>query len=259
MATSLFVYYKFLTRQAWLVIIPLIAEIFLLTGCQMPRAVEAEIPVRQVSTGSGEAEIALIFLPGRGDRMEAFVEAGLLADLEAAGVAADVWLVDAHMGYYLSRTLDVKMAETVFPQLDNYREVWVVGISLGAMGAVLLEAEAPGRWDRMILLGPFVGNKSRFFSRTGIAERSRLPIDEAVGPEHLRRFWNWVIEQSNGAVDPQPQVWAAWGQSDRFEPYQEYLRGYLELGNVLVVPGGHDWETWRLAWQQLLPRLRDAQ
>lgn len=225
-----------------------------MTGCSTIRPIEDPIPVRTLTIGTAPAEIALIFLPGRGDRMDAFVEHGLLADLEATGMAADIWLVDAHLGYYRSRTLGDKLDASIMPHLANYREVWVVGISLGALGAVLLEADRPGRWDRMILLGPFVGNSQRFFSRSGVAAGTSDAIPDAAGPEHLRLFWNWIIQHAH-SDSPGPKLWVAWGESDRFAPHQDNLRHYLPAENILTLPGGHDWITWRTAWQQLLPAI----
>lgn len=249
-------YYMRLTGQASPLIFLAIAQV-LLTGCVNFRSVEEEIPVRFVPAASERAKLAVVFLPGRGDSMDAFVDAGFLDDLKEAGVEADAWMVDAHLGYYRSQTLDEKMRRAVFEKIAGYEEVWVVGVSLGALGAVLLEAGESERWDHMILLGPYVGDGKGFFRRSGVADATRQAIDSAVGPEHLRLFWNWMIAYSGGGGE-RPELWAAWGESDRFSDYQEYLRAYIADERLITVPGGHDWQSWREAWQLVLGDLTHA-
>ena len=226
----------------------------LVTGCMMPRTPVAPLAVEVDRHPGGAAEIAVICLPGRGDRMDVFARRGWVADFREAGLEADFFLVDAHLGYYVSETLGERMREDVLPRVaDGYREVWVAGASLGALGAVLLEADSPGRWDRLILLGPFVGDDAAFFAEADLVSAGTGPLPPDLEPEHLRRFWGWFLDDTPYSGD-RPAVWAAWGERDRFAAFQNRLLPHLDPERTAVVDGGHNWRTWRTGWKELLRR-----
>ncbi|MCC5806207.1 MAG: alpha/beta hydrolase [Opitutales bacterium] len=219
-----------------------------------PRAPVVPLAVEVDWHPGGEADIAVVCLPGRGDRMDVFVRRGLAADFREAGLAADFYLVDAHLGYYVSETLGERMREDVLPRVaDGYREVWVVAASLGALGAVLLEADSPGRWDRMILLGPYVGDDAAFFAEARLDTAGSGPLPPDLEPEHIRRFWDWFLDDAP-YPDGRPEVWASWGERDRFAAFQDRLLPHLDRETTAVVDGGHNWRTWRAGWKELLRR-----
>jgi pimeloyl-ACP methyl ester carboxylesterase len=218
----------------------------------IPRAAQVPMAV-SVDKEPGETpRLAIVCLPGRGNRMDVYERNGFIDDVRAAGIRADFYQVDAHLGYYINVTLAERMREDVFSKIDgNYDEVWVVGASLGALGAVLLEAESPGTWQRMLLLGPFVGNEKKFFTAAGLSPKRTTELPEDLDPEHLRLFWNWIIAWDNDA-EVKPQIFASWGDSDRFARYQQLLTHYLPDDATHVTAGGHNWSTWKSGWRKWL-------
>src|ERR671930_1091173 len=86
-------------------------------------------------TADTPRDTLVVFLPGIGDFAEDFERHGFIAALAASGLAADALAVDAHYGYYGRRTVLERLAEdVVLPAREQgYREVWLVGISMGGL------------------------------------------------------------------------------------------------------------------------------
>ncbi len=183
--------------------------------------------------------------------MEDFERRGLNASLRAAGLAVDVVTVNAHLGYYYRRTVIDRLMEDVLrpARAQGYRRIVVVGISLGGLGGLLIEREHPGTVDALVLLSPYVGDREDLFKTIG----------DAGGPSA------WAANRSERAGDVQEQVWTFLGQrsdrlpstwlftgaSDRLLPGQRLLAGLLPPDRVRIVPGRHDWATWRVLWEEI--------
>lgn len=239
-------------QRVWFLVLSAACAFGMVTGCMAPRSPVVPLSVEVDRHPGGGADIAVICLPGRRDRMDVFGRRGLIADFREAGIAADFYQVDAHLGYYLSETLGDRMREDVLPRVaDGYREVWVAAASLGALGAVLLEADRPGLWDRIILLGPYVGDDAGFFAEARLDGTDAGPLPPGLEPEHLRRFWDWFLDDTP-YPGGRPEVWASWGERDRFARFQNLLLPHLDPDTTVVVPGGHNWRTWRAGWEELL-------
>ncbi|MCC5841634.1 MAG: hypothetical protein JJT96_16080 [Opitutales bacterium] len=192
--------------------------------------------------------MAVVVFPGRGERAAPTAARGLAEVAWERGIAADFYFPDAHLGYYIGGTLPERFTADLAPLLaERYEEVWAVGVSLGALGAVLLEEGTPGRFDRIFLLGPFVGDDRAFFREWAVAG-SPAPAATAE-PEHLRRFWTWFATRP---PDAPPGVRAAWGTRDRFAPFQEHLAAHLPPGAIFRLEGGHRWAVWLEGWHLLL-------
>ena len=101
----------------------------------------------------------VVFLPGRGDRAEDFEERGFLAAAREAGLDADVLAVDAHLAYYYKRVImDRLWEDVVLPaRARGYRRLFVVGISLGGLGALSLAQEHPDAVAGTFVLAPYLG------------------------------------------------------------------------------------------------------
>jgi len=89
-----------------------------------------------------ERRSLLVFLPGRGDTVSSYEKEGFIKLLAGLGGAVDSLGVEAHLGYYRDRTLLQRLREDVFipAKADGYSDIWLVGISMGGLGAVLYDA-----------------------------------------------------------------------------------------------------------------------
>ncbi|MCA9685587.1 MAG: alpha/beta hydrolase, partial [Myxococcales bacterium] len=111
-------------------------------------------------TATEPASTLVIMLPGAGDRVGTYDEHGFVELMHQSGMAVDILEVDAHYGYYRSRTLLERMEQDVLaPNRGRYQEIWVVGISMGGIGALLTAWTFPEDIDGLILMAPYLGRR----------------------------------------------------------------------------------------------------
>lgn len=224
-----------------------------LTGCSLVmRDTPAPIPtVMRPLAASGRTETLVVFLPGRGDTMTTYERAGIVTTMREAGVKADAILVDAHLGYYFNRTMVERLrADVLLPaRQQGYRRIVVVGVSIGGLGALLLERDHPGSADALVLLSPYLGEKQAFFER----------IDAAGGPQ----AWAAARGPTTGAIEEElwtflgtkssalPPTWLSSGRGDRYARGHRLFAPLLPATRVATIDGAHDWKTWRTLWHDL--------
>ena len=82
--------------------------------------------------------------------------------------------VDATIGYYFDGSVADRLhREIIGPaRAFRYHEIWLVGVSMGGLGAFFHERMHPGEITGLILLAPFVGEDRKLFTE----------IDAAGGP-----------------------------------------------------------------------------
>lgn len=225
-----------------------------LTACLAPPEATVPIPARFVDHPGGNARELIIFLPGRGDSAENFVAKGLLDAAWQQGWQADALLVEAHLGYYYSRTLSERLRTDVWPQVDarGYHRVWLAGISLGGLGSIFTARDNPGRFDGIIAVAPFLGDKKQLFAElTDDGPAQWQPAEPIKADDFQRQLWLYL----RGYGDPsatRPPLWLAYGEEDDFAPWLELLAALLPAERTLTRSGGHLWTVWRPLWDDLL-------
>ena len=194
----------------------------------------------------------VVFLPGRGDRAEDFEERGFLAAARKAGLEADVLAVDAHLAYYYKRVITQRLWEDVIlpARAQGYRRVFVVGISLGGLGAITLADEHPDAVAGLFVLAPYLGEPDltrEIEAAGGLARWSGAPSER-----DFRGVWGYL--RGYAAGEPRPPLWLAYGESDRYAYGHRLLAAALPKERVLVTAGGHDWKAWDRLWSEFLAR-----
>jgi hypothetical protein len=235
----------------------LLSAVAATSGCGLWRP--TPVPMRTVwlpSPCAGRAETLLVFLPGSYSRPEDFVEHGFIDALRREGIVADMVLVDAHLGYYSERSILDRLENDVFDRARaaGYGRIWLVGISIGAFGALLQAAKASApryQPDGIVAIAPYLGERRLSEQIAGAGGLTRWSPPGA--PEGDELVWAWLQAAVNRA--PEPRLYLAYGESDRFAFSDGLLAAVLPSTQVFTRPGGHDWATWRALWQQMLPLL----
>src|SRR5205814_411265 len=135
----------------------------------------------------------LVLLPGRGDRAEDFASHGFVD--AAARLPVDCVAVDATLGYYMKRTIVTRLLEDVIApaRQAGYRRVWLVGISMGGLGALATAQQHETDIEGILLLAPFLGDEEVIDE---ISARGRLarwtPSPAADGSDDYHRLWRWL-------------------------------------------------------------------
>ncbi|MET0336033.1 MAG: alpha/beta hydrolase [Rhizobacter sp.] len=237
----------------------------LLAGCAGKRP--STVPLRTISQplACGTADTLLVMLPGSYSLPEEFIREGFVRTVRDQQIAADVLLVDAHLGYYNDRSIiDRLQADVIRPaRARGYREVWLVGISIGAVGAMLYADEHPGGADGVVLLAPFLGSRLTALDIENAGGLARWPAPERLVNEEIdMRLWRWIKGQTDGtSATPKLPIFQGYGVDDRFVYNNRLMSRSLPATRVFTVEGGHDWLAWNALWKrmvQALPLAREA-
>jgi pimeloyl-ACP methyl ester carboxylesterase len=196
------------------------------------------------------APTRIICLPGAYHAPEDFLTAGFATEVRRRGLGIDLEFVDVEMQHLGDRRgrAGLKREVVASARADGCRAVWFAGISLGGFIAMDYAAEHPADLDGVCLLAPYLGN------RTLIAEIARAPGLAAWAPGDLadtdeeRRIWRFVQAQPAHSR----LLYLGFGRDDRFAAAQRLLAAALPPESVDVIPGGHDWPTWKTLWENFL-------
>jgi pimeloyl-ACP methyl ester carboxylesterase len=183
----------------------------------------------------------LVMLPGADMSAEDFRGNGFFEAVRRAGLAVDVIAVETGMECYLDGVTVAELHAILPPG-----PLWLVGISLGGMGALLYARAHPERVMGVTVLAPFIGTRGLIaeVERAGGLRHWRGAPDEP--PTDERRLLAWL---GAGVL---PDIRLAYGTEDRFVAAHRLLADILPADRVLTAAGGHDWPTWRRLWQDIL-------
>ena len=103
-----------------------------------------------------------VFLHGYGDPTSVFDEEGFIAAVRSRGLSVDMSSVDAHIGYYMNGTILTRLREDVIgpARAQGYDHIWLIGNSMGGFGSLLYAAEYPTEISGIVLLGPYLGERT---------------------------------------------------------------------------------------------------
>jgi pimeloyl-ACP methyl ester carboxylesterase len=239
------------SRLAGPALAPLLA---LAVGCAGLRPTPTPMPVLRLAAGTEGTRCAVVLLPGRYNRPQAFADQGFARELAARGIDAEVVAPDAHFGYYTRRTVLPRLHEDVLaPLRERGRDrIWLVGISMGGTGALLYEPRYRGDVAGMLVLAPYLGEPEVVgeITAAGGLAAWRAPAEIAEG-DFQRDLWRGLQAATRPGAGG-PPLWLGYGTEDDLAPGHRLLAAALPPGRVTALPGGHDWKTWRRLWTAFL-------
>ncbi|MCA9659678.1 MAG: alpha/beta fold hydrolase [Myxococcales bacterium] len=200
------------------------------------------------------ADTLVVLLPGAGDSATTYDREGFIAAAREAGSAVDLVAVDAHAGYYFGRTLTDRLWEDVLApaRAEGYRQIWLVGISMGGLGALLTAQRHADAIDGVVLLAPYLGKRRTIEQIAAAGARAWEPAPEAGSYDY--ELWRWL----KGYQDPgaaRPALYLGYGTEDRGAGAHALLAELLPPEQTFTAPGGHDWPVWRPLWREILSSL----
>lgn len=232
-----------------------------IAGCSAPRP--ALIPMETLRDAVSCATVApalLVMLPGAYSRPEEFRTQGFVSAVRRRALAADIVLADAHLGYFTERSVIRRVREDiVLPnRRAGYRQVWLVGISIGGLAALGYAARHGDEIDGAVLIAPYPGSRevlSEIAQHGGPAawRRRWRTVPGGAEDDLEREVWAWLADATT-APEGTPGVYLGYGRDDRFADGNRMMATLLPAGRSMAVPGGHDWTAWRPAWEAWLDR-----
>lgn len=201
----------------------------------------------------------IVFMPGMLDTPDDYVSHGFFADARAASTRCDLVAADAHFGYYRDGSVRRRVTEDILRVAEGrgYEEIWMVGISMGGMGSLLVTQVNDARIRGVVLLAPFLGDPALVQSieeAGGLAEWTAPDADELDmfdDEQYDDALWVWLQGYAR-APESRPELYIAVGTEDRLRPGVGLLAEVLPETRSGTTEGGHNWTTWRVLWRNLL-------
>ena len=230
-----------------------LALLLTLTGCYWRIAREPMPFVTYGDLGPERARGAIVLLPGFADKPDDYEVHGFLRVLRKNAPGYDVIAADAHFGYYNKNTLLEQLHVNVIGPLvaHGYRELWIAGISMGGHGAVAYARAYPERVKGLLLLAPYLGPSDvvqEVVQAGGICRYSAPEPLPASRFGFAQANFAWLREVLCGNP-AKISVWVGVGEHDQAK--RDLLRDVVPADHYLVLPGGHDWDAWTPALDEI--------
>ena len=205
-------------------------------------------------TGKDQSKNLIIMLPGRGDKPDDYKKNGFIESIINSGVDSDVIVVDAHVGYYYNQNLIPRLYEDVIApsRLKGYKNIWMLGISIGGIGTLLYAQKHPDSLNGIVLLAPFLGDEeiiNEINFNGGLLKWT--PKEPISVDDYQRSLWLWLKKYSN-PKHTLPKLILGYGQDDKFALSNKFLSEVLPVNQVYVLQGDHDWDTWNRLFNRFL-------
>lgn len=197
----------------------------------------------------------LVMLPGAYDTPADFVDHGFDRLARAAGLQWQAHPTD------LTAIADGALVhrvhrEVILPaRARGVSRILLGGISIGGLTALTYADTYPDTVDGVVLIAPYPGNRTitrHIETAGGVAEWTPGALSTDEGE---LRGWRALKTLADAAT---PRLWLGFGESDRFAPGHRLMADALPAAQVVTAAGGHDWPTWQLLWERLLPQVSAA-
>jgi pimeloyl-ACP methyl ester carboxylesterase len=189
-----------------------------------------------------------------------FVRNGFVRAVRERSLEVDLVFAGFSLEHVIDGSVFTRLREEIIvPAHALGRRLWLGGISLGGYLALGCAERHPRELAGLCLLAPYLGSHLV----TGEIERARgvegwRPV-ASDNEDEDRRIWQFIRTFRTGPLT----VHLGLGREDRFGRRQQLLAAALTPSSVDLVPGGHDWPTWRRLWgrfleARLVPAGREA-
>lgn len=204
-----------------------------------------------------QAQRTVVMLPGIADNLEALQKRHVASLIQKSWPDADVVLTGLTLPFYKQGRTAQRLHDEV---ITRYRKpgqsLWLAGISLGGMGALLYDRQFPDDAAGMLLMSPYLGDnaiRERIRDAGGLAHWNAGPRQQIDSDNFQHQLWRYLQQWRN-----RPQrtntVWLAYGADERFRKPIELITPMLSPDHVIMLPGRHNWKLWNRAFPALMKR-----
>jgi pimeloyl-ACP methyl ester carboxylesterase len=238
----------------------------LATGCGGLRTAKVPLDTAlEKSTCTPNADTLLVMLPGAYSHPDEFLREGFVGALNDNRLAVDVMRVDAHLGYYNSKTILERLSQDVMApaRSQGYKSIWIVGISVGGFGGLLYAQTHPGELAGLVTIAPYLGERglSTDIANAGGIAHWTGPLGAPPGSDprtpNETQLWQWLrgYVGTTATFGARPPLYLGYAFDGRFAFSHRLLAAALPADRVFTTEGGHDWPEWTRLWRRLLPTL----
>jgi pimeloyl-ACP methyl ester carboxylesterase len=209
-----------------------------------------------VPPGAFSRRILLVMLPGAGIAVDDFAKHGMVDAVQEGGDMVDVITVRPALDSDLDGDIAAELqANVIQPALaQGYQRIWLLGISLGGMGALLYASHHAAQLEGIILLAPFLGTQGTIaeIASAGGLTRWCAQGSNATPSEHGLLTW---LQEYSASPPARPVMYLGYGNADRFALGHRLLAAILPQHRVMQNDGAHDWPSWLELCRQIIAAL----
>lgn len=195
----------------------------------------------------------VVMLPGINIVPEDFETQGVIGEMMAARRDCDVAVAALSATDYLEDDFPARFdAALIEPaRAAGYREIALVGLSLGTFGALRYVRAYPAVIADLVMIAPFLGTPGTIaeITRAGGLMQWEPPRPSVRDNERHNLLW---LKAHLLTPDVAPVLALGFGTEDRFAAAMHNLAAHLPRARVRVEPGAHEWDTWRRVWRGFL-------
>jgi hypothetical protein len=235
--------------------------VLLLAACSAGGDVRRPIPARLVPS-TQPAHRLVVVLPGRGDDLDSLTRRGIGRIVHNQWPDADVLLTGLTLPFYRQGRAVQRLHEEILrpARARHYDQVWLAGISLGGLGALMYDRAYPDGVDGMLLVSPYLGDTPIYReirAAGGLARWQPGPAQRVTPETYQRELWRHIRDRRDGPG--RASVWLAYGDRERFRERIALLATQLPPEQVFELSGHHNWTLWKTALRTLLAHARPGQ
>ena len=248
-----------MSRSRRLLVPTLIASLLTLIGCVAGGDVTKPVPMTFIAAPN-PAHRLVVMLPGRGDSLQGLTDKGIAGVIQQTWPDADVLLTGLTMPFYQQgRAVQRLHDEVIEPaRRKPYQQVWLAGISLGGMGALLYDSAYPDQIDGLLLLSPYLGQDAihqQIRQAGGLATWQAGP-PQPLGPDTFEHELWRSLQGWSKRPQRTGSTWIAHGADEPFRQSIELMTPLLPNDHVIMLPGKHNWTLWKPAMRAVLERTK---
>lgn len=234
----------------------LLLSLPLLAGCiSTPPVVKPIKALYYNYSETDRADTLIVLLHGKGGSERDFEKHGFIEEVKSRGLAVDIVAVNSHLGYYFNRSITRRLKKDVInpAKIKGYKNVWLVGISMGGLGSLLYAMEQPEDIDGIFLMAPFLGN-------SGVVQRIKKSGGLKTwdpGSASIEKWQKDLFTYIRKFSDPKgkmPLLYLAYGTDDGYRPASLLLEEILPEERVFKREGRHNWKTWQPLWVKFIEK-----
>jgi hypothetical protein len=196
-------------------------------------------------------------LPGIGMAADEFAAHGFISTVHERPWPIDIVAAQPELDLYLEGKIAGALHEDIVApaMARGYRRLWLLGVSVGGMGALLYTAARFAAVDGLVLLAPFLGTPGTVaeVSAAGGLTAWSPQNSRAIAVERKMLLW---LQDFLARPPVQPTLYLGYGRDDRFALGHALLARHLPRDRAVIGGGGHDWATWTSLWREILERRR---
>ena len=218
--------------------------VLLFLGCSGSQNKKA-LPSVRYSGMTGKRSL-VVLLPTMGGKGSHYETEGFLDEVWERGFEASIEVVDVKPSLYLgSRIVELLKTEVIEPaKAEGFKEIYLVGISLGGHGVLLYATKCPEDVDGVIVLAPFISGDTAsgaIDEAGGLADWEDCPF---LAWTHACNLWQSLKVYVSNPRN-RKKIVLGFGTEDIFVEQCRILAEVLPPEQVFTAPGGHDWPTWK--------------